>query len=261
MTGPLPKAYMKVRDEAMHSLGVGTTHDMKSVVTGVFVPVWRDAGLHACGRRSPSGAARRSPSASCGTTSRTPTYDQKVTELEVPVYFCSGRFDYTVNHDLAKAYLEQLKAPVKGFYTFEQSAHSPLFEEPARMRRDPRGGRPGRSDQARGQDDQPGRPEADQRRRRNTSRRAAARSPCATVTSATARSAGRASPTARAWPAASSSVMSFRSSPQATTRPAHAEVPGDEPQALTLVGPARQHHDHTRAHVLDAEPGPAGAGE
>ena len=35
---------------------------------------------------------------------------------------------------MAKAYFEQLNAPVKGFYTFEQSAHSPLFEEPVRMR-------------------------------------------------------------------------------------------------------------------------------
>ncbi len=26
-----------------------------------------------------------------------------------------------------------LKAPLKGFYTFEQSAHSPMFEEPAKM--------------------------------------------------------------------------------------------------------------------------------
>ncbi|MFZ2517825.1 MAG: alpha/beta hydrolase, partial [Anaerolineae bacterium] len=32
-----------------------------------------------------------------------------------------------------KSYFEKLKAPVKGFYTFEQSAHSPLFEEPEKM--------------------------------------------------------------------------------------------------------------------------------
>jgi hypothetical protein len=34
---------------------------------------------------------------------------------------------------LAKEYFDQLKAPIKGFYTFEQSAHSPLFEEPEKM--------------------------------------------------------------------------------------------------------------------------------
>ena len=41
---------------------------------------------------------------------------------------------YTVSYPLAKSYYERLVAPVKGFYTFEHSAHSPLFEEPARMR-------------------------------------------------------------------------------------------------------------------------------
>jgi hypothetical protein len=35
---------------------------------------------------------------------------------------------------LAKEYFDLLKAPIKGFYTFEQSAHSPLFEEPEKMR-------------------------------------------------------------------------------------------------------------------------------
>ena len=41
--------------------------------------------------------------------------------------------DYTVSYILAKDYFEKLKAPIKGFYTFEKSAHSPLFEEPAKM--------------------------------------------------------------------------------------------------------------------------------
>jgi hypothetical protein len=31
---------------------------------------------------------------------------------------------------LAKAFSDRLHAPIKGFYTFDQSAHSPLFEEP-----------------------------------------------------------------------------------------------------------------------------------
>jgi pimeloyl-ACP methyl ester carboxylesterase len=59
---------------------------------------------------------------------------KKVTGLEVPVYFFSGRYDYTVNHDLSKDYLNQLRAPEKGFYTFENSAHSPFFEEPEKVR-------------------------------------------------------------------------------------------------------------------------------
>jgi len=59
---------------------------------------------------------------------------KKVTRLEVPVYFFHGVYDYTVSYPLAKSYYEQLDAPVKGFYTFTKSAHSPLFEEPKRMR-------------------------------------------------------------------------------------------------------------------------------
>ena len=38
MTGGTPDAYRALRDEAMHSLGIGTTHDMKSVITGIFLP-------------------------------------------------------------------------------------------------------------------------------------------------------------------------------------------------------------------------------
>ncbi|MDZ4180204.1 MAG: alpha/beta hydrolase, partial [Coriobacteriia bacterium] len=49
-------------------------------------------------------------------------------------YFLHGRHDYTVSYPLARSYCETLDAPVKGFYTFEHSAHSPLFEEPDRMR-------------------------------------------------------------------------------------------------------------------------------
>jgi pimeloyl-ACP methyl ester carboxylesterase len=55
-----------------------------------------------------------------------------VTALDLPVYFFHGKFDYTCSYILAKDYFETLKAPVKGFYTFEQPAHSPLFEEPGK---------------------------------------------------------------------------------------------------------------------------------
>ena len=57
-----------------------------------------------------------------------------VTRLEIPVYFLHGVYDYTVSYPLAKSYYEQLNATLKGFYTFTKSAHSPLFEEPKRMR-------------------------------------------------------------------------------------------------------------------------------
>jgi hypothetical protein len=45
-----------------------------------------------------------------------------------------GIYDYTCSYAEAKSYFEKLKAPLKGFYTFEQSAHSPVFEEPEKTR-------------------------------------------------------------------------------------------------------------------------------
>ena len=35
-----PEGYLALRDKAMHALGIGTTHDMKSVVSGIFIPSW-----------------------------------------------------------------------------------------------------------------------------------------------------------------------------------------------------------------------------
>jgi pimeloyl-ACP methyl ester carboxylesterase len=135
LEGGTPDSYLALRDPAMHSLGIGTTHDMNSVITGIFFPslacrdytvtekinIWRG--------KSQSGVS--------------PLWDemlatdlaQKVPSLDIPVYFFHGIYDYTVSYSLAKDYFEKLKAPVKGFYTFEQSAHSPLFEEPEKMNR------------------------------------------------------------------------------------------------------------------------------
>lgn len=59
---------------------------------------------------------------------------KRVTDFRLPVYFFSGIYDYTVNYGLSKEYFETLKAPIKGFYVFEHSAHSPMFEEPEKMR-------------------------------------------------------------------------------------------------------------------------------
>jgi pimeloyl-ACP methyl ester carboxylesterase len=58
---------------------------------------------------------------------------KEVATLDIPAYFFHGIYDYTVSHNLAMEYFKMLKAPLKGFYTFEKSAHSPLFEEPKKM--------------------------------------------------------------------------------------------------------------------------------
>jgi pimeloyl-ACP methyl ester carboxylesterase len=133
MNAPLPAAYMKLRDEAMHRLGVGTTHDMTSVVSGVFVPVWKTREYTIRDKIAIGGGktfSRRFLWDTFLTTDLTTT----VSHLRLPVYFCQGRYDYTVNYAQARGYLATLSAPAKGFYTFEHSAHSPLWEQPDRMR-------------------------------------------------------------------------------------------------------------------------------
>lgn len=60
-------------------------------------------------------------------------FGKQVPRLEVPIYVLQGKFDYQVSYCLAKEYTAAVEAPVKGFYTFEKSAHSPCFEEPEKM--------------------------------------------------------------------------------------------------------------------------------
>ncbi len=45
-----------------------------------------------------------------------------------------GRYDLTCIYGVAKEYFDVLRAPAKGFYSFENSAYSPMFEEPEKVR-------------------------------------------------------------------------------------------------------------------------------
>ncbi len=38
----------------------------------------------------------------------------KVTDVDLPVYICQGRYDYTCSYDLARGYFEKLRAPMTG---------------------------------------------------------------------------------------------------------------------------------------------------
>ena len=50
-------------------------------------------------------------------------------EQKVPVYIFQGKQDYQTTYMYAKEYYDSLKAPIKQFYTFEKSAHTPMIEE------------------------------------------------------------------------------------------------------------------------------------
>ena len=123
-----------LRDQTMHALGVGTTRTMRSVMKDVFLPVLFCKSYTVQEKINLW-------SSKFGFINRTSIKDellsadltQQVKAINIPVYFFSGAYDMTVNHDLSQSFLAGLTAPVKGFYTFEHSAHSPTVEEPERM--------------------------------------------------------------------------------------------------------------------------------
>ena len=132
LTQPLPRSYLALRDVAMHRLGVGTTRDMRSVVSGIFVPTLRSPDYTLRERvRLWRGRAFSRGFGLWDEMLRT-DLRTKVTELEVPAYFLHGRHDRTASYSLAEAFASKLRAPLVGFYTFSESAHSPAFEEPRR---------------------------------------------------------------------------------------------------------------------------------
>lgn len=123
-----------LRDEAMHKLGIGTMHNMKSVITGIFLPVMQSRA-YTLGEKINIWRGKAFLKNSTGLHSQlySSNLTAEVSQLDIPTYFFSGIYDYTVSYKLTAQYFQKLRAPIKGFYTFEKSAHSPLFEEPEKF--------------------------------------------------------------------------------------------------------------------------------
>jgi pimeloyl-ACP methyl ester carboxylesterase len=58
-------------------------------------------------------------------------FDKADLNFKDPIILLSGRYDHRTDGALAENYLLRVTAPQKAFVWFEQSAHSPPFEEPA----------------------------------------------------------------------------------------------------------------------------------
>lgn len=134
VTDSLPAAYLKIRDKAMHHLGIGTTHNMPSVFTGIFIPSLTCTEYTLKEKYNMWAGKSYSGVSSLWKEMLATNLLIKIPKLNIPVYFFGGVYDYTVSSILAKLYLEKLQATIKGFYTFKQSAHSPVFEEPGRVK-------------------------------------------------------------------------------------------------------------------------------
>ncbi len=129
-----PLKYLKIRDGAMHSLGIGTTHLMRSVPKEIFLPSLTCREYTLMEKYKLWAGKARSGVHPLWKEILSTDLVIKLPKLDIPVYFFSGIYDYTVSYKLTKEYSEKLQAPIKGFYTFEHSAHSPIFEEPERVK-------------------------------------------------------------------------------------------------------------------------------
>ena len=126
--------YAEFRDKPMHELGIGSMHEMDSVISGIFLPIMRNKEYTFSERVN----IWRAKSICLNKTNLWETMintdlTKEITEINIPIYFFHGIYDYTVNYDLAKEYFSQINAPVKSFYVFNNSAHSPIFEEPEKV--------------------------------------------------------------------------------------------------------------------------------
>lgn len=126
----LPFFKSTLRDQSMHELGIGTMHKMKSVFRDIFLPVWT-CKAYTFREKVNIWKSKFSflPKTNLINELLENDFSNKIQKLDIPVYFFSGKYDLTVNIELSKTYFLKLQAPLKGFYTFENSAHSPLFEE------------------------------------------------------------------------------------------------------------------------------------
>lgn len=119
------------RDRSMHELGIGTMRNMKSVFFDIFLPIWTCRAYTIKEKVNIWISKFFFIHKTILFKELLETdFTAKIPALDIPVYFFSGKYDLTVNINLSKAYLAQLRAPVKGFYTFNESAHSPIYEEP-----------------------------------------------------------------------------------------------------------------------------------
>ena len=55
-------------------------------------------------------------------------FRQDVPQLEVPLYMLDGAAELSARRDLALEWYEQVQAPIKRLFTFENAAHAPAFE-------------------------------------------------------------------------------------------------------------------------------------
>ncbi len=123
-----------LRDDSMHQLGIGTTRQINSIMKGRFLPVMR-SNAYTMNEKINIWRGKAFIRNNTDLLKKITKADvsKMITSLHLPAYFMSGKYDYTVSYEITKEYVNSLQSGQKGFYTFENSAHSPLWEEPEKF--------------------------------------------------------------------------------------------------------------------------------
>ena len=129
--GSISMKYLNIRSTGLNKLGAGVMHSMTSILDCVPIVLGYKGYNLREKIKFPLGN-NFSLKYLWDSVLQTDLIKQ-VPDLRVPVYIFQGRYDYQVSYVVARDYAKELNAPIKGFYTFDNSAHSPCFEEPDKM--------------------------------------------------------------------------------------------------------------------------------
>lgn len=127
------KAYQEyfssgLRDRAMHDLGIGTTRPMKSVINEIFLPSLKMKAYTQMERIHIWKAKMESKNFPVTKDAFEFNAFSEVLSIDLPIYFFAGRYDYTCSYSLQEEYFQEIHAPKKEFFKYENAAHSPMYE-------------------------------------------------------------------------------------------------------------------------------------
>jgi proline iminopeptidase len=113
----------------LEKFGGGSFH----IPTSLPKLLWQSFQAHEVTWLDGIGFARGAPFSLAALAPQVAKFDwmHTATHFAVPVFIVAGRFDHNTDAALAHDYFDAIVAPSKQFKWFEQSAHSPMFEEPA----------------------------------------------------------------------------------------------------------------------------------
>ena len=105
----------------------GETSWMPFLIAGLFSPEYTVTDALNVGKGSGFSSKHMKYNALQGSVK------DNIKELNLPVYFFTGKYDYTTPFQLIEQYYQEIQAPLKQLIWFEQSAHFPFYEEPEKL--------------------------------------------------------------------------------------------------------------------------------